>query len=156
MDDHYMDVMDAPGFPLSPGDKDVSPPPLPTKWYRSWRVCRLTGFVSVPARPGARYGGHAVDLAHVFPRRLATDEEKNDPANVIAMVGWLHRGFDASWWTTDHYGRVIFDKRLPYDLQKRMVGLSISEYSPENERYMRRHRQWALRQGLVPKRTLPL
>lgn len=135
---------------------DGLPPPFPKLWYRSWRQCRITGFISVPARPGARHGGHCVDLAHLYPRRLCSPERARDPDNLVAMINWIHRLFDGALVSFDSRGRLIFDQRLPYDLQKRLVGLSISEYTPRNDSYMARHRQWVAKQGFAPKRTLPL
>lgn len=123
------------------------------EWHQGWRICQITGTVSVPARPGiVKPGrGHSVEVAHLVPRRVLRANGENDsPYNTLYLRADVHCLLDGAMITIGETGRVICDQHLPFTTIRDLHDKQVGGYTRANDAYGSRHRRWVYDHGFEP------
>lgn len=86
------------------------------KMLKHTSECEVTGFSKL----------FALDACHLKPFSVCSEEEQDDPHNVICLMSNIHRAFDAGYISFGEDGSILISKSLtPDDLMR--LGLSGNE-----------------------------
>lgn len=94
--------------------------------------CEVTGFSK----------SFALDCSHIKPYCVSTDDEKNDPHNILILLASIHRAFDAGMISFNpENGSIIISKSLSEDdiMRLGLTGREVIRLGGRRPLYLRYH-----------------